>query len=138
MPFIYGGQPFLAERGRWTDARVIGSMAVTQGMYVGAIQFDPRAYLISSADGPVAGDDDINVVRHALEQPQPNEVVLDRIGGLQIGERDEDVRQHVAGDENAALLDEQRRMALGVGRMHDDPDSRAIPRDLRQFRRADR
>jgi hypothetical protein len=48
-------------------------MAVTQGMHVRSILFDPCAYLISSADGPVAGDKDINIVRHALEQPQPNE-----------------------------------------------------------------
>jgi hypothetical protein len=67
LPFIHAGQPILAERGRWADARVIGSMAVTQGMHVRAIQFDPSAYLVSSADGPVTGDEDINVVRHALK-----------------------------------------------------------------------
>ncbi len=110
-------------------------MAVTQGLHVRAILFDPCAYLISSADGPVAGDEDINVVRHALEQPQPNEVVLNRIRGIQIGERNQDVRQHVAGDENAALLDQQRRMALGMRRMLNDPDLRAIPRNLRRFGR---
>ena len=110
-------------------------MAVTQGMHVRAILFDPCAYLISSADGPVAGDEDINVVRHALEQPQPNEVVLDRIRGVQIGERKQDVRKHVAGDENAALLDQQRRMALGMRRMLNNPDLRAIPGNLRCFGR---
>jgi len=67
-------------------------MAVTQGTHVRAILFDACAYLISSADGPVAGDEDINVVRHALEQPQPNQVVLDRICGVQVGERNQDVR----------------------------------------------
>jgi hypothetical protein len=45
-------------------------------MHVRSILFDPCAYLISSADGPVTGDEDINIVRHALQQPQPNEVVL--------------------------------------------------------------
>ena len=105
-------------------------MAVTQGMYVRSIPFDPCAYLISSADGPVTGDEDINDVRHALEQPQPNEVVLNRIRGVQVGERNQDVRKHVAGDENAALLDQQRRMALGMRRMLDNPGYRAIPRNL--------
>ena len=114
LPFIHAGQPILAERGRWADARVIGGMAVTQGMHVRAIQFDPSAYLVSSADGPVTGDEDINVVRHALKQPQPNEVVLNRIRGVQVGERNLDVRKHVACDENAALLDQQRCMALGM------------------------
>jgi hypothetical protein len=56
-------------------------MAVTQGMYVRAVLVDPCADLISSADGPVTGDDDIDVVRHALEQPQPNKVILDRVIG---------------------------------------------------------
>ena len=89
-------------------------MAVTQGLHVRAIQVDPCAYLISSADRPVAGDEDFDVVGHALEQPQPNEVVLDGICGIQVGERHEDVRKHVAGDQNAAFLDQQRRMALGM------------------------
>ena len=113
-------------------------MAVTQGMHVRAILFDPCAHLISSADGPVTGDEDIDVVRHALEQPQPNEVVLDRIRGVQVGERDQDVRKHVAGDENAALLDQQRRMALGMRRMLDDPDLEGHPRESARFRQADR
>ena len=135
LPFIHARQPILAERGRWADARVIGSMAVTQGLHVRAIQFDPCAYLIGSADGSVTWDEHLDVVRHALEQPQPNEVVLDRIRGIQVGERHQDVRQHVAGDEHAALLDQQRRMALGMCRMLDDPDLRAIPRDLRRLGR---
>jgi len=42
-------------------------MAVTQGMHVRAIQFDPCSYLVTSADGPVTGDEDINVVRRALK-----------------------------------------------------------------------
>jgi len=53
-------------------------MGVTQGVHVRPILVDPCVYLISSADGPVAGDDDIDVARHALEQPQRGEVVLDR------------------------------------------------------------
>ena len=110
-------------------------MAVTQGLHVCAIQFDPCAHLISSADGPVTWDENINVVRHALKQPQPNEVVLNRIHGVQVRERNQNVRKHVAGDENPALLDQQRRMALGMRLMLDNPDLRAIPRNLRSFGR---
>ena len=108
-------------------------MAVTQGMHVRSILVDPCAYLISSADGPVTGDKDINIVRHVLEQPQPNEVVLNRIRGVQVGERNRDVEAHVAGNENAALLDQQRRMSLGMRRMLNNPDCRAIPKNLRSF-----
>ena len=37
------------------------------------------------------------------------------------------------GDENAALLDQQRRMARGMRLMLDNPDLRAIPRNLRHL-----
>ena len=138
LPFINAGQPILAVRSRWTDARVIGGSAVAQGSHVRAVKFDPGARLISSAHRPVAGDDDINVVCDVLEQPQPNEVVLNRIRGIQVGERNQDVGQHVAGDENAALLDQQRRVALGMGGMLDDPDLRTIPREYELAQQAGR
>ena len=82
MPFVHAGQPPLAERGRWADARVAGNTGLTQGMHVRAVLVDPGADLISSADGPVAGDEDIDVVRRALEQPERGEVVLDRVRGV--------------------------------------------------------
>ncbi len=80
-PCVYVAHPFPAGLGRWADPRVVGSMAVTQSVYRRAALFDPWAYLIGSADGPVTGDHDIDVVRHVLEQLQPNEVVLDRVIG---------------------------------------------------------
>ena len=54
----------------------------TQSVHVRPILVDPCVYLISAADGPVAGDEDIDVARHALEQPQRGEVVLDRVSGV--------------------------------------------------------
>jgi hypothetical protein len=131
LPFMHAGQPILAERGRWADPRVAGDTGVTQGMHVRAILVDPCVYLISSADGPVAGDEDIDVVRRALQQPQRGEVVLDRvISVVQVEHRNQDIRKHVAGDENPAFLDQQRRMARGMSLMLDDPDLRAIPWNL--------
>ena len=113
--------------GRWDTG-------VTQGVHVRPILVDPCAYLISSADGPVAGDEDIDVARHALEQPQRGEVVLDRVSGaVQVEHRNQDIRKHVAGDENPAFLDQQRRMARGMRLMLDDPDLRAIPGNLRRL-----
>src|SRR6266511_1118161 len=73
---MHAGQPILAERGRWADPRVAGDTGVTQGMNVRAIVVDPCVYLISSADGPVAGDEDIDVVRRALDQPPRGEAGL--------------------------------------------------------------
>src|SRR5688500_7497412 len=87
LPLIHARQPIPAERSRRTDARIIGNPAVAQGPHVRAILVDPGAYLISSADGPVTGDEDIDVVRHGLEQSQPDEVVADRVGCFQVGKR---------------------------------------------------
>ncbi len=71
LPVVHIAYPLPAGLGRWADPRVVGTTAVTQGLHVRAVLFDPCAYLISSADGPVTRDEDINVVRHALQQPQP-------------------------------------------------------------------
>ena len=75
-------------------------------MHVHAVLFDPCAYLIDSADGPVARDEDIDIVRHVLEQPQPDEVVLDRVIGA--GE----VVQH------RDVLAAEAELAFGPGRLH--------------------
>jgi hypothetical protein len=66
-------------------------MGVTQGVHVRAIPVDPCGYLVSSADGPVAGDED------------------------------------------PAFLDQQRRMARGMRLMLDNPDLGAIPGNPRSF-----
>ena len=72
-----GGSP---SRGRMGRAEGRENMCVTQGEQVGAILGDPCKYLTGSADGPVAGDDDIDIGRRALEQSQPDEVVPYRVG----------------------------------------------------------
>jgi hypothetical protein len=93
-------------------------------VHVRPILVDPCVYLISSADGPVAGDED--VACHALEHSQRGEVVLDRVSGVvQIEHRNQDIRKHVAGDENPAFLNQQRRMARDMRLMLDNPDMRA-------------
>ena len=135
LPCVHVAHPFPAFLGRWADPRVADNLIVTQGLHVRPILVDPCAYLISSADGPVTRDKDIDVARHALEQPQRGEVVLDRVSGAQVEHRNQDIRKHVAGDENPAFLDQQRRMARGMRLMLDDPDLRAIPRNLRSFGR---
>src|SRR5204863_590630 len=115
LPLMHARQPILAKRGRWADPRVVGNTCVTQGMYVRAILFDPCSYLLSSTDGPVTGNEDIDVVRRALEQQQRGEVVLNGVRGVvQVEKRNQDVREHIAGDENTALLDQQGRVARGM------------------------
>jgi hypothetical protein len=128
---MHAGQPILAERGRWAEPRVVGNVGVAQGVHVRPILVDPCVYLISCADGPMAGNEGFDVVRHAVEQPQRGEVVLDRVSGvIQVEQRNQDIRKQIAGDENLAFLDQQRRMARGMRLMFDDPDLRAVPRNL--------
>ena len=65
--------------------------------------------------------------------PQRGEVVLDRVSGaVHVEHRDQDIGKHVAGDENPAFLDQQRRVARGMRLMLDDPDAGAIPGKLRR------
>jgi len=61
LPFVHARQPILGVRGQWADPRVAGNSGVTQGVHVRPILADPCVDLISSADGPVAGDEDIDV-----------------------------------------------------------------------------
>jgi hypothetical protein len=132
LPCVHARQPILAVPGR--KARVGYNIGVTHRVHVRPILVDPCEYLISSAGGPVAGDEDIDIARDALEQPQPAEVVLDRVRDVvEVEQRNQDIRKHVAGDENAAFLNQQRRMALGMRLMLNNPDSRAIPRNLHHF-----
>src|SRR5436305_15229973 len=101
---MYARSPILAKRSRWAHPRIVGNTAITQGLHICAILFDPCAKLINSADGSVTGDEDIDSVRHAFEQPQPDQVVLDRVRGFKVEQRNQDIRNHIAGDENATLL----------------------------------
>ena len=52
---------------------------------------------------------------------------------VQVEHRNQDIRKHVAGDEHPAFLNQQRRMARGMGLMLDNPDLRAIPRNMRRL-----
>src|SRR5262245_1487935 len=76
LPIVHIAYPLPAGLGRWADPRVIGNTAVTQGEHVRPIRLDPCAQLVGSADRTVARDENIDVVRNALEQPQRGEVVL--------------------------------------------------------------
>ncbi len=81
----------------------------------------------------MAGDEDIELGCHALEQPQPGEVVRNRVGRVvEVEQRDQEIGNHVAGDEDPTLLNQERRMSRGVRCVFDEPDSRAIPGDLRR------
>ncbi len=103
---MHARQEILAVR-RWAESRVVANIGVTQGIYLRAILVDSCAYLISSSDGPVTRDENLDIARHALNQPQRGEVVVHRVRGVvQVEHRNQDIRKDVAGDKNAALLDQ--------------------------------
>jgi hypothetical protein len=74
LPCVHANHPVV--RGRRADPRVAGNLGVAHGVHVRAVLVDPCVCLVGSADGPVAGDEDIDAVCRALEQPQRGEVVL--------------------------------------------------------------
>ena len=111
---------------RRAEAWIAQILAVPEGNYVGAILCDPCGYLIGCADGPVTRCEDIDFTGRALKLRERDEIVLKRVSGVEVKHWDQDIGQHVAGDEHAALLDEQRRVARRVGLMFDDLYIRAI------------
>ena len=77
-------------------------------------------------------DEDVDIVCRALEQPQRGEVVLNRVRGVvQVEKRNQDIRKHVASDENTKRLDQPRRAARGMRLTLDDPDLRPIRGNMR-------
>ena len=103
---MHAREEVLAVRG-WPEPGVIENFGVTQSLHVRPILADPCEHLISPTDGPVTGDDDIDVARNALKQSQRGEVVLDRVSGAgQVEHRNQDIRKQVAGGENLAFLDQ--------------------------------
>ena len=104
LPGVHARQPVPAIGSRWADPRIAGITAIPQCLYVCTILVDPRFDLISSADRPVARDEHIDLARHALQQPQRGQVVLDRVSSVpQVEHWNQDIRKHVSRNENAAL-----------------------------------
>jgi hypothetical protein len=68
-PFLSAANPIASRAFR----RARSFARATQGLDVRPILVDRCAYLLGPADRPVAGDEDIDVARHALEQPQRGE-----------------------------------------------------------------
>ena len=96
----------------------------TQGVHVRPILVDPWVYLISSADGPVAGDQDIDVIRHALEQPQRSELVLDRVRSVVQVKQGIKTSESMSPATRTSFLDQQRRMTRAGDTVHVRIDER--------------
>jgi hypothetical protein len=77
----------------------------------------------------VTGDHRAHARGDALQQLQRSDVIRQRMRGIQIEERNQDVRQHVAGHEHAGVLDQERSVAEGMRPMLHDPHLGAGPRN---------
>ena len=66
-------------------------------------------HLGTLGNGAVAGDHDIDVPGGLTQPVECRLVGAHLIGAARVEQRDQDVGEHVAGNENPVLLDQQRR-----------------------------
>jgi hypothetical protein len=111
------------------EARVVDVTACLHRVQVREVGGDPAAELRVVAGAAVAGDNDVDA-GNVREQPQALPVVAERIGGLHVKERDLQVGAHVAGDQDAAVREEDGAVARRVGVVRVDEGARPRPVDL--------
>jgi hypothetical protein len=71
---VHAGHPVPAVFGWWPNPRIAKQLVRAQGVHVGPVLVYSCACLISVAGGPVAGDDYLDISRHALEESESGEV----------------------------------------------------------------
>jgi hypothetical protein len=87
---------------------------------VGMIGGEAGRHFGTFGDGPVAGDQEIDA-SGCLSQPVECGLVgAHLIGAVSVEERDQDIGEHVAGEQDAAVRKEDRGVADGVRLMLDD------------------
>ena len=99
------------------QTRVDRILSSSQRIDVGAIGGDAGRHLGTFGDGAVAGDQDIDLPG-GLSQPVECRLVgAHLIGAASVEERDQDIGEHVAGEQDATVPEEDRGVADGVGLM---------------------
>lgn len=116
---------------RRANARVLGVTAVLKCLNVCAIHGNTFPQLLKVTHGTMAGDHSNNVASQGLELLQRFKIVIERICCFQVEERHEDVRKHVACDEDAGISDQERCMALSMGLVFQNADGGPIPWNFR-------
>ena len=103
-----------------SQTRVDRFLSSPQRVDVGMIGGQARPHLGTLGNGAVARDQDIDVPS-GLTQPVECRLVGDHlIAAASIEERDQDVREHVAGEQDATVREQDRGVADGVRLMLDD------------------
>ena len=103
-----------------TQTRVDRLLSSPQRVDVGMIGGQTGRHLGTLGHGPVAGDQDIDVPG-SLTQPVEGRLIgAHLIGAARVEEWDQDVGEHVAGEQDATVGEEDRGVANGVRLVLDD------------------
>ena len=102
------------------QTRVDRFLSSPQRVDVGMIGGQPGRHLGTLGDGAVAGDDDIDLPGSLLQPVECRLVGAHLIGAARVEERDQDVGEHVAGEQDATVREQDRGVADGVRLMLDD------------------
>ena len=91
-----------------------------QRVDVGTIGGHANRHLGTFGNGAVAGDQDIDVPGGLTQSVERRLVGAQLIGAARVEQRDQDVGEHVAGEQDATVREEDRGVADGVRLMLDD------------------
>ena len=116
------GEPVLIQ------PRVDRLLSSPQRVDVGTIGGETGRDLGALANGPVAGDHDIDMPGSLTQPVECHLVGVHLTGTARVEERDQDVGEHVAGEQDATVGEEDRGVADSVGLMLDDLARHRPPR----------
>jgi hypothetical protein len=102
------------------ETRVDRFLSSPQRVDVGTIGGEAGRHLGTFGNGTVAGDHDVDVPGGLTEPVERRLVGAYLIGSARVEERDQDVGEHVAGEKDATVREEDRGVAHGVRLMLDD------------------
>jgi len=102
------------------QTRVDRILSPPQRIDVGAIGGDAGRHLGTFGDGAVAGNQDIDVPGGLSQPVECRRVGVHLIGAARVEERDQDIGEHVAGEQDAKVREQDRSVADGLRLMLDD------------------
>ena len=108
------GEPVLFQ------TRVDRFLSSPQRVDVGMFGSEAGRHLGTLGNSAVAGDQDIDVPGGPTQPVERRLVGAHLIGAARVEERDQDVGEHVAGEQDATVREEDRGVADGVRLMLDD------------------
>ena len=108
------GEPVLIQ------TRVHRFFSSTQRVDVGMVGGEASCHLGTLGNGAVAGDQHIDVLGGLVQEGECRLVGADLTGAAGVEERDQDVGEHVAGEQDATVREEDGGVAGGVRPVLDD------------------